>query len=141
MKNLVASINGLAIAATFAIITASFVSVPVNSAQAWWKCDSGYTLKLKNNNTRARCYKPAVITTKSTRPCPKVLVPGTNVKVGSTKKKNHIGNKDRCVVLQSGGFNVPVICQIGYAYVQKSGWDKCRRTVPAKERMVNKNTN
>ena len=141
MKNLVASLNTLAVAASFVMLTASFVSVPMDAAQAWWKCDPGYTLQLKANNTKARCYKAHVITEKSTLACPKVLVPGTNVKVGSTKKKNYSGTKDRCVVLQSGGFNVPVTCAIGYKYVQKSGWDKCRKTVPAKERMVSRNTN
>jgi hypothetical protein len=141
MKNFVAKFNGLAIAASFVLLTAGAVSVPTESAHAWWQCDPGYTLQLKSSNSKARCYKAAVINEKSTNPCPKVLVPGTNVKVGSTKKKNYSGTADKCVVLQSGGFNVPVTCSFGYSYVKKSGWDKCRKTVSAKEKMVSKNTN
>ena len=110
-------------------------------AEPFSKCDAGYTLKLKANNTKARCYKAGYVINKNTLACPRVLVPGTNVKVGSTKKKNYSGTKDRCVVLQSGGFNVPVLCQPGYSYVQTSGWDKCRKSVSAKEKMVSKNTN
>lgn len=140
MKNFVASFNGLAIAAAFAMLTATFVSIPVDSAQAWWKCSSGYQLKLKTNNTKARCYKAAVEDIKSTRACPKVRVPGTNVQVGTTKRKNYSGNRDKCVVLQSG-FNVPVPCQFGYALQIKSGWDKCRKYTAAKQKNLTVNTN
>ena len=140
MKNLVASFNGLAIAAAFAMLTATFVSVPVDSAQAWWKCSSGYSLQMKSSNTKARCYKAAITTIKSTLACPKVVVPGTNVQVGTTKKKNYSGNKDKCVVLQSG-FNIPVGCRVGYSLRYKSGWDKCRKHTSAKEKKVTVNTN
>jgi hypothetical protein len=126
-------------ACTFLIFAVAQMGVGIKPAQAWWKCSSGYTLKLKANNTKARCYRAAKTTIKSTRPCPKLKVPGTNVKVGSSKKKDYKGNKDKCVVLQSN-FSVNTFCQPGYSLQFRSGWDKCRRVVPAAEKMVNKKT-
>lgn len=120
------------------ILTLSFTVVPMQSANAWWKCSSGYTLQLKNNNSTVRCYKAGTTHEKNTLSCPKVKVPGTNIKVGTKKKKNYKGNKDKCVVLQSG-YNIPVGCSAGYSLVTKSGWDKCRKTTTAKEKQPTSN--
>ena len=136
MKSCKQIISGFITVASVAIFTLLFTAIPVETAQAWWKCSSGYQMQLKNNNTTARCYKAA--TEVSTRACPQVKVPGTNVQVGTTKKKNYKGNADKCVVLQSG-FNVPVVCSHGYSLRIKSGWDKCRKAATEKAPSVNVN--
>jgi len=136
MKKCKQIISGFITVASVAVLTLSFTAIPVETAQAWWKCSSGYEMQLKNNNTTARCYKSA--TEISTRACPKVKLPGTNVQVGTQKKKNYTGNKDKCVVLQSG-FNVPVGCSPGYGLRIKSGWDKCRKAANEKAPSVNVN--
>ena len=136
MKSRKQIIGGFITVASVAVLTLSFTAIPVETAQAWWKCSSGYQMQLKNNNTTARCYKAAIV--KSTLTCPQVKLPGTNVKVGTTKKKNYKGNADKCVVLQSG-FNVPVACSPGYSLQTKSGWDKCRKAAKEKAPSVDIN--
>ncbi len=136
MKSCQQIFSGFITAVSAALLTLSFTAIPVQTAQAWWKCSSGYQMQLKNNNTNVRCYKAA--TEKSTLACPKVKVPGTNVKVGTKKKKNYKGNKDKCVVLQSG-YYIPVGCSSGYSLKIRSGWDKCRK--PAKEKAPSVNVN
>ena len=136
MKSRKQIINGFITVASVAVLTLSFTAIPVETAQAWWKCSKYYQMQLKNNNTLARCYKAA--TEVSTRACPQVKIPGTNVKVGTTKKKNYNGNIDKCVVLQSG-FNVPVACSPGYSLQTKSGWDKCRKAASEKAPSVDVN--
>jgi hypothetical protein len=136
MKSSKQIISGFITVASVAILTLSFTAIPVQTAQAWWKCSNGYQMELKGNNTTARCYKAAV--EKSTRACPLVKLPGTNVKVGTQKKKNYKGNTDKCVVLQSG-FNVPVTCRHGYSLRTKTGWDKCKKAATERPPSVNVN--
>jgi len=119
-------------------LSASFTFVPVQSAQAWWACSSGWELQAQNN--KVRCYIAAKTSTKGTLSCPKVKVPGTNVKVGTKKKKNYKGKADKCVVLQSG-FHIPVGCSAGYSLKIKNGWDKCEKYTPAQQKAPNKNVN
>ena len=136
MKSSKQIISGFITVASVAILTLSFTAIPVQTAQAWWKCSKGYQMQLKSNNRTVRCYKAAI--EKSTRACPQVKLPGSNVKVGTQKKKNYKGNADKCVVLQSG-FNVPVRCMPGYSLRTKSGWDKCRKAASEKTPSVNVN--
>ena len=139
MKTRSTFIAGLTTVISTLAFSASLTLVPVSSAQAWWACNSGWELQVANNN-KVRCYLPGSSKTKNTLSCPQVKVPGTNVKVGTTKKKNYKGNADKCVVLQSG-FNVPVGCQGGYQLQINSSWDKCVKSTPAQQKAPDRNVN
>ena len=128
----------LVLALTLAAVAVSH-GLTARDAEAWWACDSGFTLQLRNNNTQARCFRAAA-TESGASSCPQVRPPGVNTQVGTSRQTDAQGNNDRCVVFNSP-ISVDPVCPVGWSLNRLSGVDNCTRTTPAQERPINVNVN
>ena len=121
---------------TVLLVSSAFTGVSSKAhAATYYKCESGY--KFQVNGKAARCYKAASKDYTAPLKCKNVTIPAVNRSIGHFLKRDHAGNRDKCV----GTFKIgPVTntnvldlsCRHGYQLEVRKGKDRCFKTIKAK---------
>lgn len=91
-------------------------------AQAWYACERGYTLEVRNNAVRCVGGRGGVETARPI--CEGIRFPGLPIQITAELRVDANGSNDRCVVLNRDAVADP-LCPRGFDLERRRGPDRC----------------